>query len=510
VPYDEARRPSTPRGRIFVRLRAGSRTLRFRLMLWNAALVLATALLVLFGLREGVRRALIHELDVILREDLNEVRLALAAAPSPSDPRLLRELNRKASGHKAHRWYVRFLDRDGRNVWVSLNGPEPMIPAKGPNGIPFGTAGYRMVHDHLPRPKGRVASVRIGASVDLIDEDVSRLDRLVGIAVGVVLVAAPLCGYWLAGRALRPVRGIIDTAARLRPDRLDERLPIRGSGDELDRLAWTVNRLLDRIAQHLADRRDFLANSAHELRSPLAAMRSTVEVALQSGRISAEDEETFAVVIDQCRSLEHLVNQLLLIAETEAEKLTDRAEEVRLDRLVATSADMFSAAAELKEVTLRAERLTPAVVHGNRNHLRQVVNNLLDNAVKFTPPGGTVSVELRSGGPAEAVLQVADSGPGIPADDLPYVFDRFFRGDRSRYRDGLGTGLGLSICRAVVAVQGGTITAASTPGSGTVFTVTLPDAKFPTNAGEATAPAPAEGPASLRTPAREADPVRGA
>jgi signal transduction histidine kinase len=462
---------STPADDPLSRLRAWSKTLRFRLMLWNAGVVLVTALLVLFGLREGVRRALIHELDVILREDLEEVRLALSAAPSATDARLLDELNRKASGHKAHHWYVRFLDRSGNTVWVSRK-PE------GRTAPPFGSGRYRLVHDRLPRPNGDVAAVLVGASTELIDQDIDRLDRPVAVAVAIVLVAAPLCGYWLAGRSLRPVRGIIDTAARLRPDRLNERLPIRGSGDELDRLAATVNRLLDRIADHLAERRDFLANSAHELRSPLAAIRSTVDVALQSGRISPDDEETFAVVIDQCRSLEHLVNQLLLLAETEAEKLLDRTEEVRLDRLVATAVDMFSAAAELKGVTLRAERLPAVFVRGNRNHLRQVVNNLLDNAVKFTPPGRGVSVDLCQDD-GEATLTVADAGVGIPEQDLPHVFDRFFRGDRSRPRDGSGTGLGLSICRNVVAAHGGSIAIESVAGKGTTVAVTLPAAAAP-------------------------------
>ncbi|HEX6987495.1 MAG TPA: PAS domain-containing sensor histidine kinase [Planctomycetaceae bacterium] len=443
-------------------------------MLWNAGIVLATALLVLLGLREGVRRALVHELDAILLEDLKEVRLALADAPSPDDPQLFEELNRKAAGHQAHRWFVRFLDAEGRTVWVSLNGPARVLPFKGLKGKPFGVGRYRLVQDELPRPRGRVTAVRVGASTDLIEADVRRLDRLVAVTVLFAVVAAPLCGYWLAGLSLRPVADIIDTASRLRPNRLDERLPNRGTGDELDKLAATVNRLLDRIADYLRERRDFLANSAHELRSPLAAIRSTVEVALQSGRLPPQDEETFAVVIDQCRSLEHLVNQLLLLAETEAERLTDRAEEVRLDRLVATAVDMFAAAAELKDVTIRTAALEPAVVRGNRSHLRQVVNNLLDNAVKFTPARGNVTADLRLDG-MNAVLTVADTGTGIAAEDLPHVFDRFFRGDRSRQRDGRGTGLGLSICRAVVTACGGTITAESRPGDGTTIVVTLPN-----------------------------------
>ena len=463
---------------------AFTRTLRFRLMLWNAGVVLFTAVLVLFGLREGVRRALVHELDAILREDLGEVRLSLHAAGGPLDANgvldenLRSELTRKAQGHRAHEWFVRLLAADGTPLWSSFSAPDPMVPADGPQNRPFGSLNYRLAQARLNTPRGPVAGIRVGASTGMIDEDVARLDRLVGVAALVVLVFAPPCGYWLAGRALRPVAGIIDTAARLRPGLLDERLPDRGTGDELDKLAVTINSLLDRIAAHLAERRDFLANSAHELRSPLAAIRSTVEVALQGGRLSRADEEPLAVVIDQCRSLEHLVNQLLLIAETEAERLQVRAEGVRFDQKLLRTADMFSAVAELKEVTLTVPPPAAVLVHGNRHHLRQVLNNLLDNAVKFTPPGGTVTATLTFNPTAgTATLIVTDTGEGIPAADLPRVFDRFFRGDRARVRDaGRGTGLGLSICHAVITAHGGTITAVSQPGHGTTFTVTLPAA----------------------------------
>lgn len=459
-------------------------------MLWNAGVVVITALLVLFGLREGVRRALVHELDVILAEDLREVQLGLAAAASPDDPRLHEELNRKAAGHRAHRWFARLLRADGTTYWNSVNAPTPVETTAGPEGAPFGSGRFRLVQMRLKTRRGDVVGIRVGASTDIIEADVARLDRLVGVAVGVVLLAAPLCGYWLAGRALKPVADIIDSATRMRPSILKERLPDRQTGDELDKLATTINGLLDRIAEHLRVRRDFLANSAHELRSPLAAMRSTVEVALQSGKTSPADEEILAVVIDQCRSLEHLVNQLLLIAETEAERLTGRREAVRLDRLVATAVDMFSAAAELNDVRLGIEGTLPeVVVYGNRDHFRQVVNNLLDNAIKFTSLGGEVLVSLKHE-ERNAVLTVSDTGVGLAADDLPKVFDRFFRADRARQRDVRGTGLGLAICHAAVTAHGGTITADSTLGEGMTFTVTLPVAEHEPLAAPAIGAAP--------------------
>lgn len=444
-------------------------------MLWNVVVVLVTALVVLFGLRESVRRALVHELDAILIEDLKEVRLGLAASSASVDQQLLRELDRKAAGHQAHRWFVRLLDAQGETLWASLNEPTPAPSIDGPEGVPFGSGRYRLVQDRLRQPRGSVAMVQAGASTDLLESDIERIDRLVAIVVAVVIVLAPLCGYWLAGRALRPVADIIETASRLRPTLLEERLPDRGTGDELDRLARTINRLLDRIAVYLGERRDLLANSAHELRSPLAAMRSMVEVTLQSGRLTPEDEEALAIVTEESQSMERLVNQLLLLAETEAEGLIDRTETVPLDELVTSASEMFSAAAELKGISFERGEFPPVFVRGNRSYLRQVINNLLDNAVKFTPPDGTIIVSLGHNIRARAArLRVQNSGEGIAQEDLPYVFDRFFRVDRSRQRQGQGTGLGLSICQTIVIAHGGSITAESEVGVATTVSVTLP------------------------------------
>jgi signal transduction histidine kinase len=322
--------------------------------------------------------------------------------------------------------------------------------------------------------------LRVGSARDFIDRDVLLLSELIALALAVIAVAAPLIGYWLAGRATRPLATILRTTARLRPDRLAERLPLRGSGDELDRLSATINGLLDRIAAHLQRQRDFVANAAHELRSPLAAVRTSVEVALDHDRTPAEYRELLADVAEECDGLGGLVNQLLLLAEGDSGLLRP-AGRVRLDKVVARAVDMFRGSAEQGGIRLEAPALPPAEVAGDERHLRQVVNNLLDNAVKFTPPGGRVSVELGLSPPAgrrpvEAVLWVADTGEGIPPEHLPHVFERFYRADRARARDrpGAGNGLGLSICQTIVTAYGGRIDAASRPGRGTVMTVVLP------------------------------------
>lgn len=181
----------------------------------------------------------------------------------------------------------------------------------------------------------------------------ARVDQMVLIAAAGILLLAPLCGYWLASRAARTVGEIIQTASRLRPSHLDERLPVRGTGDELDQLAETVNGLLDRIAAYLQQRRDFVANSAHELRSPLAAIRSSVEVALSSGRSADEYEDLLVDILDQSGTLETLVNQLLLLSETEVDQLRKQGEQIAFDEIVSKSVEMFRGVAESKEVDLQ-------------------------------------------------------------------------------------------------------------------------------------------------------------
>jgi two-component system heavy metal sensor histidine kinase CusS len=294
------------------------------------------------------------------------------------------------------------------------------------------------------------------------------------------LIAAPLLGYWLARRAIRPLSDIIETTARLRPNRMEERLAIRQTDDELDRLSATVNQFLDRIAVYLTQSNNLLANSAHELRTPLAAIRSSIEVAIGGTRTPQEYQELLAEVIGECASLERLVNQLLLLAETDSELIRAHSEEVDLSSVVERCAEMFSAVAEARQVELVTALEPHVAVMGFGNHLRQVVNNLLDNAIKFTQPGGTVRIAIfREAG--STVLRIADTGSGIPAADLPHIFERFFRGDRSRQRieQTTGTGLGLSICQAIVAAHRGRIFVESHEGVGTTMTVQLPESVVP-------------------------------
>ena len=281
-----------------------------------------------------------------------------------------------------------------------------------------------------------------------------------------ILFLAPLGGLLAVGPGHAPLGAHHHHGRPAAPSHMEERLPIRGTGDELDKLSLTINRFLDLIADYLERNREFVANAAHELRSPLAAIQSSVDVTLNSDRSVAEYQDLLGEIADECGQLGVLVKQLLLLAETDTARFEIERRPVHLDRLVERSVEMFRGAAEERGIQLAPIAGTIPQVQGDGDRLRQVINNLIDNSLKFTPRGGRVQVEL---GPdaqrGQAVLRVSDSGQGIDPVDLPHVFERFYRGDKSRARErsAHGNGLGLSICKSIVEAHGGTIGVESTP-----------------------------------------------
>jgi heavy metal sensor kinase len=287
-----------------------------------------------------------------------------------------------------------------------------------------------------------------------------------------------LVGYWLALRATKPVAEILRTAEQLKPTRLGDRLEVFGTQDELDRLSVTINHLLDEVAGHVERQQQFVADAAHELRGPLAAMRSSLEVAISQDRTADDYRETLADVLEEARHLSKLTNDLLLLAEAGDDTRVRPRERVDLGAIARQTVAMFGGVAEERSVGLLLEPTKAAIqVAGDAPQLRQVFGNLLDNAIRFTPEGGRVAVSVVFDEDRhEAVVTVADTGCGIEADHLDRVFDRFYKTDVSRTRSeaARGGGLGLAICRSIVDRHGGTIAVTSTIGRGTTFTVRLP------------------------------------
>ncbi|HEX5105509.1 MAG TPA: HAMP domain-containing sensor histidine kinase [Pirellulaceae bacterium] len=482
------------------------RSLRFRLLLWNAGAVLLTGACILLAVRQGVRYTLVLDLDQVLREDLKEIELHFQPGEQIDWPVLQEELNLKAQGHDYHGWFVQFYDAQDQPIWSSVNTPSlpPLTAPQKRQGI-FSVGDYRLSYRPLPRDGEQAVAATVGVREAFITRDMARIDRLVTTVFGALLIASPLAGWFLTNRTIQPLASMIRTTSRLRPGELEDRMPLRGTGDELDRLAQTINGLLDRISSYLEQEHDFLAHAAHELRTPLAAIRSSVEVALNGDRSETEYRELLSLVIEQCSALQTLVNQLLLLAETDADRLKTDAEPVALDQVVQRAVEMFQGVAEFHGITLQTKPLPPVAVAGNRHHLRQVLNNLLDNAIKFTaakasevgaencslplPPEITVTLSSDQAS-GTATLTVADQGIGIDSKSLPHIFDRFYRADQVRSREGMsaGTGLGLSICRAIVEAHHGTISAESTIGRETKFIIVLPQVRSSSRKHEITAP----------------------
>lgn len=471
-----------------------AKSLRIRMMLWNAGAVLLTGIVILAALREGVRFTLIRETDQVLLEDLREIELYLQSKQHPEWGALQEELNRKALGHEYHGWFVQFYDAAGTPSWSSVNAPTlPLLALEDVGSKPLTVENLRLRHRILPSQFPQAASAVVGCRVGFIARDMAQIDRLVLLVGCCVLFASPLVGLFLMRRMIQPVVQMIRTTSQIHPGELSERVPLRGTGDELDSLAGTINGLLDRIRAYLEQEHDFLANAAHELRTPLAAIQSSVEVSLGGDRSEAEYRELLAIVVEQCGALQTLVNQLLLIAETGVDRLGTDFESVDLTSVVSQSVDMFDGVAEDHGLQIQVGRLDQVRVSGNRHHLRQVLNNLLDNAVKFTTAaaplaeagGGTLTdqeplkirVDLVRHEETKTVsLAVTDQGIGIAAEHLPHIFDRFYRADHARLREQgyTGTGLGLSICKAIVEAHSGGIELDSTLGQGTTVRVTLP------------------------------------
>lgn len=455
------------------------RTLRGRLAWWYTGvigcLVLATLAIVHFGMWA----ILFDDLSTWLQEDAAEIALAIERRADRLHE-IAVDVDIKAASHQHEGLFVAWVTPDGRVLHATPNTPRDVVGsvAGRPSGPLVELDGYWVArHDVTPPAPAERSVVFVGANQRNFLATVWRRTEIMLLVGGLSLLVAPLGGYLLATWATAPVSDILRSAARLRPTRLDERLPVRGTGDELDLLSTTINGLLDRVAQYVSRQRQFVDHAAHDLRSPLTAVRSAVDVALGAPRSPSEYQEVLADIAEQCQDLTTLANQLLLLAECESTDAPRATECLRLDRIVERSLEMFLPVAEEKGLALERRFADCGTVLGDPRLLGQVVHNLLDNAIKFTPSGGRIEVRVDAV-PEERVvrLRVADTGPGIDVDDLPHVFERFFRADRVRQRDGAarGGGLGLSICQAIVAQHGGTISIDSPAGRGTEVIVRLP------------------------------------
>ena len=315
--------------------------------------------------------------------------------------------------------------------------------------------------------------IETGAPYDPIERVLFSLLVSLAIAFAVIVAAAAGGGYLLTRNALCPLDDIATAAERITSRTLNERLPVASTRDEVERLSIALNHMIERLEAAFHHISRFSADAAHEIRTPLAIIRGELENALRLQAPTGALRETVASALEETERLSRIVEQLLEMSRLEAGETL--AESTRFDftEMTRTTVDQMRLLAEEKHLELRFDGTQPAEVEGDPLRLKQIVVNLVDNAIKYTPFGGSVSV---SAFPEDekAVLEVADTGIGIPKEAASQVFDRFFRVDKARSRQLGGTGLGLAIVKSICTAYNGSVSVKKAEGSGSIFRVELP------------------------------------
>lgn len=465
--------------------RLGPNRVRTRLALWHVA-VLAAVLILSWGLTASfLFLQMRSQLDNYAVQDIETVEglLYFDAAGHlnlhedyhnhPESKQVLERLVEVRSSDGA------ILYRNERLGNQALGGDPARGEGKGgysirsarlADGITVRMASRRHVLD------GHPILIRLGYSEAQIWTRFNELAVAFLFALPIVLALAGLGGYVLAKRALMPLEQMACRAEEITSERLHERLPIREVDDELGHLARVFNNLLARLQQSFEQLRRFTADASHELRTPLTSIRSVGEVALQKDGNREEYRDTIGSMLEEVNRLTALVDALLTISRADAGNIQLQPTIFPAIDLAREAAGLFDVLVEEKDQRIILEGDERANINGDRVFLRQALVNVIHNAIKHSPIGGTISVGVHSGPKGSVHFDVMDSGPGIAREHAERIFDRFYRVDESRSRDGGGAGLGLSIAQWAVRMHGGDIQLLTTQESGCAFQICLPQA----------------------------------
>jgi heavy metal sensor kinase len=386
----------------------------------------------------------------------------------------------EASG--VDRMFLRVLSPDGEEL-VSTNMSSWTDITVNPVALKQLTHGTNHVFETLTLPQrkhkvrllygiiGPGKIVQIGKSLEDDERFMQAFQERFFIIMAALMVFGALIGWFMARRALLGVEEVTQTAEEISAGAIERRVPLKARGAEVDRLATTFNYMLDRIHALLYGMREVTDNIAHDLRSPITRIRGIAEMTLTSGKSTNEYEAMAANTIEECDRLLEMIETMLDISELEAGAGNLAMSEVDMARVIEDACELFQPLAEDKSVTINAQVSTNSYIYGDIRRLQRLVANLLDNAIKYTPPEGTVTVSI-NGDQGQVFLAVSDTGIGISGEDLSSVFERFYRCDPSRSEAGVG--LGLSLVMAIARSHGGDVATTSSPGKGSSFTVSLP------------------------------------
>jgi heavy metal sensor kinase len=457
------------------------RSLAFRLAVWYALLLSATFALVGTGMFYGLQQYLRSGLADSLRRRSAQIQQILAGAPEDaSDASIVESIETRLSPEFNNRFVRLTRERSGLVYRSGVPADRSFDPAAIPpllqpwpaRGIARRTGSLMESAIAIDTGSGRYL-IELGASLAPIEEVQAHLLRLLGMLLPVLVACAAGGGYLLVGLALRPVDRISQSAALMSLQDLDARLPVLPSGDALARLSISLNHMLGRLRESIQTSRRFLADASHELRTPLTVIKGELQEVVRTETMTRELHDRIGSVLEEVARLEHLVSGLLVLSRLDVGDAQREWVDVDLAELSASTAEQMRLMAEDRGIHLESSALSPVVVHGDRARLKQVIVNLLDNAIRFTPRGGTVTLGTVLSDSFQA-LEIRDTGIGIPAAAVPRIFDRFYRVDEARSREDGGAGLGLSIVRSICTAHRAEIEVDSEIGRGSCFRLKFP------------------------------------
>lgn len=464
------------------------RSLRFRLILWYAGLL--TAVFLLFGV------ALYQELRNYLESSLAQT---LARRSEQIAASLLVKIDKSGDAYVADQIATRYAP-ENYDRFIRITRPDGSVLYSSGKTTDFDPAEIRpldakTIHKDFaekialsdgtrlldtirvfPKANGQQYLIESAGPMAPIETILSRL--VVSLVIGLPLLGiVGVCGaLFLVRRALAPVVQTAQSAERITLHNLSERLPLAQTGDELEQLSLALNRMIARLSDAFEQNRRFLADASHELRTPLAALRGELESVVAETSVAPEMSDRVGSALEEVDRLAKIVDGLFAISRLDAGEARQERAQFDLAPLAASTTEQMSLLAEDKGITVECNARNSVNVEGDRARIKQVVVNLLDNAIKYTPPGGSISLSVRAS-EENAIIEVADTGIGIPAAALPHIFERFFRVDEARSRDAGGAGLGLAIVKSICNAHGGNVRVESNESQGSRFKVELPLAR---------------------------------
>jgi len=458
------------------------RSIRFQLTAWYTA-VLAVSL-VLFGLSSWltVRQVLFHAVDEELEDRVEGV---LKFMENQIGSLSIEEIRDEFKEHSVlGPGGDLFQVCDAQGVWLyrSASLEDAEVPIARPSSLTKeGNRESRKVKEaivrFLSRPVtvlGKPYTVQVAALTGEIEEGLNGFRTALLFLIPVVLAVATAGGWWMSRRALAPVDEITASAQSIGERSLSQRLPVPPTDDELERLSRTLNQMLERIEGAFHRVTQFTADASHELRTPVALVRTTAELALRKRRSEDEYRQALSEILAESVRTTGLIENLLMLARADAGKSQLERTPVDVEALLLEAGEQARKLADRKDLRFRLEAFeSPPRVVGDVAALRRLLLILLDNAIKYTPPGGSVSMSARVAG-ARLHIDVTDTGVGIDGEDLPHIFERFYRADKSRSRDLGGSGLGLALAKWIADAHQAKIAVESVVDRGSTFRVDLP------------------------------------